>query len=193
MFVFTSLGIASGITAFIIVTIGLLWMIRQIGNLKHADATRFNSAPVYLLTIPVIAFITHMFIREPASGFSREFAIERSEKLISAIEDYKQKTGQYPASLEELKSPSSKKMLKPLIMGIDKFRYNKINDRYSISFSQWPDLGLEEIVLYDKDNLKNNLSGQFAKYDYKFDLWRIKGAFAHYDTRHTNWRYYHVD
>jgi hypothetical protein len=79
-------------------------------------------------------------------------------------------------------------------MEILNFRYNKINDRYSISFSQWLDLGsLEEIVLYDKNNLRNNLKGEFAKYDYRFDLCRVKGAFASYDTRHHHWRYYLVD
>ena len=79
-------------------------------------------------------------------------------------------------------------------MGIGDFRYNKINDHYSLSFSQWLYLGsLEEIVLYDKNNLKNNLTGEFAKYDYSFDLCRVKGAFASHDTRYDNWRYYLVD
>ena len=193
LFVFTSLGIVSGIIALILISGGLFWIIRQIRNLMETGKTKFNRVPLYLLTIPLIAFLTHMFIREPASGFSRNFAIKRSEVLITSIEDYKNRMGQYPASMEDLDSPTSKKILKPFIMGIDKFRYNKINDRYSISFSQWPDLGLEEIVLYDKNDLKSNLTGEFAKYNYSLDLCRIKGAFANYDTRHTNWRYYHVD
>ena len=193
LFVFTSLGIVGGIIALILMSVTLFWTIRQIRNLAEASIPKFNRMPLYLLTIPIIAFITHMFIREPASGFSRSFAIKRSQALISAIEDHKNKTGQYPSSLEDLNSPGLKKIPKPLIMGIDKFRYNKINDYYSISFSQWPDLGLEEIVLYDKDDLRNNLTGEYAKYNYQFDLCRIKGAFANYDTRYSNWKYYHVD
>jgi len=70
-------------------------------------------------------------------------------------------------------------------MGIEDFRYNKINDQYSLSFSQWLDLGsLEEIVLYDKHDLKNNLTGDLAKYDYRFDLCRARIAFASHDTGH---------
>lgn len=75
-------------------------------------------------------------------------------------------------------------------MGIENFRYNNINDQYSLSFSQTPGLGLEEIVLYDKNDLKNNLRVEYAKYDYSFDLCRVKGAFASHNTRHDHWRYY---
>ncbi len=43
-------------------------------------------------------------------------------------------------------------------MGVFDFRYHKIDDNYSLSFSQWLEFGsLEEIVLYDKNSLRNNL------------------------------------
>ncbi len=79
-------------------------------------------------------------------------------------------------------------------MGILDFRYHKIDDDYSLSFSQWLEFGsLEEIVLYDKNSLRNNLKGAFAKYDYAFDLCRVKGAFESHDTNDDYWRYYLVD
>lgn len=79
-------------------------------------------------------------------------------------------------------------------MGIVNFRYNKINEDYSLSFSQWLEWGsLEVIVLYDKNNLRDNLKGRFAEWDYSFDLCRTKGAFASYDTKFENWRYYLCD
>jgi hypothetical protein len=135
-----------------------------------------------------------MYVVKPVSGLSRNFAIKRSEALIESIEEFKNKTGQYPASIDELQQNSAKKILKPFVMGISEFRYNRIHDQYSLSFSQWLDLGsLEEIVLYDKSNLKDNLNGEVAKYNYSFDLHRVKGAFASHDTKFVNWRYYHVD
>ena len=153
-----------------------------------------NPAPVYLFTIPLIAFLTRVFLLGPVSDYSRNFAIKRSEVLIAYIEEYKNKEGQYPQSIRELETTYKTKISSPFIMGILDFRYNKINDHYSISFSQWLEWGsLEEIVLYDKNNLRNNLTGEYAKYDYGFDLCRVKGAFAIHETSHDNWKYYLLD
>ena len=192
--VFVMIGIIPGILALLLLSIGLFWTVKQIRKLKEVSERKFNQLPLYLLTVPLIAFLAFMFIMEPASDFSRSFAIKRSGALIASIEDHKKRTGQYPESIKDLYPHSTKKIPKPFIMGIGDFRYNKINDNYSISFSQWLQLGsLEEIVLYDKNNLKDNLTGKFAKYDYTLDLCKVKGAFASHDTRYDNWRYYLVD
>lgn len=193
LFVFIMMGTLPGVVGVLLLFVGLFWTIKQIRKLKKPFERKFNPVSLYLLTVPLIAFLTTMFIIKPASNFSRSFAIKRSEALISSVEDYKNRTGQYPESIRNLYSHSMKKIPKPFIMGIGNFRYNKINDQYSLSFSQAPGLGLEEIVLYDKNDLKNNLKGEHAKYDYSFDLWRVQGAFASHDTRFNNWRYYLVD
>ena len=80
-------------------------------------------------------------------------------------------------------------------MGVDNnFRYNKINDHYSLSFSQWLAVGsLEEIVLYDKGKVANEMSPGLGQYDYKLDLWRVKGAYTSGETGFENWKYYHCD
>ena len=192
LFLIVSAEVIPSILGILLLPVGLVWIIKQIRKLKDGNERKFSSVPVFLVTIPLIAFLTFKFLMEPVSNFSRDFAIKRSAALIASIEDHKSRTGQYPASIQDLYP--AKKMPKPFIMGIDKFRYNKINDQYSISFSQWLDLGsLEEIVLYDKNDLKNNLKGEFAKYNYQFDLCRVKGAFASHDTKYNNWRYYLVD
>ncbi|MBC7828252.1 MAG: hypothetical protein H7122_10945 [Chitinophagaceae bacterium] len=194
LFVFFTAGIIPAMLGIVLLPAGLFWAIRQIGKLKLPYERKFNSVPLYLVTIPLIAFLTFKFMMEPISNFSRDFAIKKSEALIASIEDHKSRTGEYPKSLQDLYAYSLKKIPKPFIMGIGDFRYNKINEYYSLSFSQWLHVGsLEEIVLYDKNNLKNSLTGEFAKYDYSFDLWRVKGAFASHDTKYDNWRYYHCD
>jgi len=122
---------------------------------------------------------------------SRNFAIKNGKTLISLIEEHKYRMGTYPASLQELQVNPSQTLPGPCIMGIPDFRYNKIDELYSLSFSQWLDLGsLEEIVLYDKNDLRDNLKGALARYDYGFDLCRIKGAFASYNAGPDHWRYY---
>ena len=194
LFAFVGVGIIPGILVLFFLPVGLWWIITQIRKLKESEDSRFNSVPVYLVTVPLIAFVTLLFLVTPASDFSRNFAIKKSDTLIASIEDYKNRTGRYPESLHELYPGPGKKMPKPSVMGIGEFRYNKIDDSYSLSFSQWLHVGsLEEIVLYDKSDLKDNLTAKFPKYDYNVDLWRIKGAFASHDTRYSKWRYYHVD
>lgn len=186
-------GALIGIAGLILIALGLKLAIKEIKKLKYS-AGKFNPVPIYLFTIPLIAFLTRVFLVGPVSDYSRDFAIKRSEALIASIEEYKNKEGQYPESINELETRYKTKIPGPYIMGILDFRYNKINDRYSISFSQWLECGsLEEIVLYDKKNLRNNLTGQFAKYDYGFDLCRVKGAFAIHSTMYENWRIYLVD
>ncbi len=191
--VFVLAGIIPGIIVLLLLPIGLGWASKQIRKLKEPDEKKFNRLPLYLVTVPVIAFLAFMFIMEPASGFSRSYAIKRSRELIVSIEEHKNRTGEYPGSLQDMYSHSSKKIPKPFIMGIGDFRYNKINDYYSLSFSQWRDLGsLEEIVLYDKNDIAK-MKEALPPYDYQLDLHRVKRAFATYNTRHSNWRYYHCD
>lgn len=192
--VFVNGEILAGLLVLILGAFALKPAITKIKKQKHTSVRQLNPAPFYLLTIPLIAFVTRIYLMEPLSDYSRSIAIERSQVLIAAIEDYKNKEGQYPESMQDLETRYVKKIPSPFIMGILSFRYNKINDHYSLSFSQWLELGsLEEIVLYDKNHLRNNLTGEFAKYDYSFDLCRVKGAFARYDTRYNHWQYYWVD
>lgn len=192
--VFLHSGALVGLLVLIPGALGLNMAIRRIRNIRINSDRKMNSTPFYLLTIPLIALITRIYLTEPLSDYSRNYAIKRSEALIASIEEYKNKEGHYPESIQDLEARYLKKTPSPFIMGILNFRYNKINDHYSLSFSQWLEIGsLEEIVLYDKNNLRNNLTGAFAKYDYSFDLCRVKGAFASYDTGHSDWRYYRLD
>jgi len=188
-----TIGFLAGLSGMALCVFALIPSMKAIKKLK-VKGDQFSALPLYLITIPLIAFCARYYLREPMSNYSRNVAIEKAGNLINAIEDYKRTKGMYPASLQELDETISAKMKGSPVMGITDFRYNQIGDRYSISFSQWLELGaLEEIVLYDKDNLRNNLTGEFATYDYAFDLCRIKGAFESYDTQYSNWRYYRVD
>ena len=195
LFVLFSTNAWFAIMGLLLFAIGLPWVIKKAGKLRASTERRFNSLPVYLVTLPVIAFLTFKFLVDPLSTFSRNHAIRQGESLIAFIEAHKVKTGQYPSSLQELSKISSSKIPKPHIMGVDNnFRYNKINDHYSLSFSQWLAVGsLEEIVLYDKGKVANEMSPGLGQYDYKLDLWRVKGAYTSGETGFENWRYYHCD
>lgn len=131
-----------------------------------------------------------MFLEEPVSAYGRNFAIHQGGELISAIEDYKNKEGDYPETLQDLKKGFLHEIPSPGVMGIKNFRYNKTNDDYYLSFSQWVELGIvEEVVLYDKN--PEEIARQ--QYNYHLDQHRVRGAFAGFDTRHDHWRYYYCD
>jgi hypothetical protein len=192
--VFVTSGLLTGFLVMIAGIFGFIRAIRSIKKLRNNPGRKLNPVPFYLFTIPLVALVANNFLVGPASDYSRNYAIKKCGALIESIEEYKNKEGQYPEFIQDLEARYIKKIPSPSIMGILNFRYNKINDQYSISFSQWLDFGsLEEIVLYDKSDLKNNLKGVFAKYDYGLDLCRVKGAFAIHNTMYENWQYYLCD
>lgn len=194
--VFVGVGILPGLLVLIFVGSGLTWLFLQVNRLRKNDTAKFRQLPVYLVVMPLISLLVFLFLMKPASNFSRNYAIERTEGLIAAIEDYKIKQGAYPASLQDVAKLYPGKVIEPNIMGIAGFKYEKLKNHYSLAFSQWLDWGsLEEIVLYDKSNMRNN----FTEYDlcpmcdYKCAVCRSRTAFASYNTNHPDWQYYHCD
>src|SRR5687767_9737759 len=180
------------ILGYVLVPAGIIWCIIAIKRRKPVQ--KFITVPLFLVIIPLVSLFTRIYIAEPLSNYSRKAAIQKSEKVITAIEEYKTIYGQYPGSLRELETRTGTKLPGPGIMGIKNFRYNHINGHYSLSFSQWLDFGsLEELVLYDKNNLRNNLTGPYADYDYKFDLCRVQGASAVHETGQDHWKYFLLD
>ena len=178
-----------------LVIIAVMWLVlRGVLRLRRKDDKRFNPTPIYLSTLPVIAFLANLFIVTPISEYSRNASIRQAQGLINMIEDYKFREGDYPESIDVLREKYNTRIPNPKVMGVLNYRYNKINEDYSLSFSQWLEWGsLEVIVLYDKNNLRNRLKGRYAEWDYSFDLCRTNGAFASYDTKFENWRYYLCD
>ena len=192
--IFFTYGLSAGVVTLLIGAYALHLSVKGIRKITKEQSLRLNFVPFYLITIPLLSLLMRLYVAPPISAYSRNLAIERSKVLITAIEEFKMKQGKYPESLEQLQPVYLSEIPSPKIMGILHFRYNRIEDRYSVSFSQWLEIGsLEEIVLYDKTNLRNNLQGEYAKYNYGLDLWRVHGAFASYETGHDHWRYYHCD
>lgn len=187
--VFVGVGVLPGFLLLLSVIGAITWLVRQIMAMKKSDNATFRQLPFYMVSVPAVALLVSVTLMRPASNFSRAYAIERSQALIAAIENHKIKKGSYPETLDELSKP----MNQPFIMGVDKFRYNKMQDQYTLAFSQWLDWGsLEEIVLYTRGDMGETTADK-RNYDYRIDAWRVKGAFASYDTKHPDWRYYHCD
>ena len=180
---------AVGFIGLVLIPVGIFIALKNILRLKKQRETKFLTLGLYFIAIPIVALCTRLFIMDPFSNLSRDFAIKRSTQLITSIEQFKNKKGRYPETIDEI----DRKVNGPFIMGIDRFRYTKYGDQYFLTFIQWPDGGVtEEIVLFGRQNDVKQLVHS-EKYDYNNDIHRVMGAFASYQTSNKNWRYYLCD
>lgn len=172
-----SMNFAIGPSAMVVslLLIGFLlykYVIPSIKKLRKPGVKRFNATPLYLLSIPMIAFTVRLFFIVPASDYSRNYAINHGEKVISAIESYYQSNGAYPESLEHIYD-----LPKPSVMGIDEFIYQRNGSGYNLSFVQWQHYGAtREVVMFNKNDEHN-----------------VKGHFASYNAEKEHWKYYWLD
>lgn len=167
-----AIGPSATVVSLVALVYALYKLIPAIKNLKHTNSKVFNATPLYLLSVPIIAFTVRLFFIGPVSDYSRNYAIKHAEKVINAIEDYYAQRGDYPESIDYLYN-----IPKPSVMGIDEFLYERNGKAYNLSFVQWQHLGAtREVVMYNKNNEHN-----------------VKGHFASYNARQPHWRYYWLD
>ena len=146
-------------------------LLPSIKSLKRNNNT-FHAAPLYLLSIPLISFVVRLLLIGPISDYSRNYAIENSQQLINAIEDYYVRNNHYPETIETLNY-----VPKPFIMGIEEFEYERNGDSYNVWFTQRQAIiATKEVVMYNKNDQHN-----------------IKGHYASFNTKKSHWRYYWLD
>lgn len=110
--------------------------------------SNMDSLPLYLVTIPlvVVAFRTMFII--PIVNAARDQAIKNSQAMISDIESYHARNGQYPLSLLSLSSD-----YKTGVIGIKQYHYEPNGKGYNLYFELLPhQLDIREIVMYNKMN-----------------------------------------
>lgn len=171
--IFVTQGIFAGILGLLIVIFFFTFLMKKINGLKESGDRKFNPAPVYLLTIPLIAFFTFMFLTNPVSDYSRNYAIKQGQSIIDSIENYYLQNGNYPESIKTI----GINFPRPSVMGIQEFNYERNGDAYNLSFVQWQHLGAtQEVVMFNKN-----------------DEHTVTGHFASYHTKRPHWRYYWLD
>ncbi len=111
-----------------------------------SDNLKFNPTPLYLITIPIVVALVKFTLITTGVEFSRDYAIKKSEPLITAIEAHYAKNGNYPISLQALHTD-----ILPEIIGIKQYHYEPNGTAYNLYFKQFSDeLDVEEIVMYNK-------------------------------------------
>lgn len=161
---------------FVIIIPVLAFFIYRIQKLKNKSDYKFNPAPLYLVILPVFAFLTSKFAVEKAASFTRDKTIVKTEPLIAAIENYKTENGHYPENLETLKGRYIQELPKINIMGMRDYQYEIRNSSFQLAFERLWHWNATEVVVY-------NTLGQTG----------IKGNYVNYPANHANWWYYMAD
>lgn len=167
-----SVRISAALVSLIISGFVMSRQIPAIRALKNQPSKILNTAPLYLLSIPLLAFTTCSFFLSPVSEYSRNYAIRQSQQLINAIEVYRTQTGYYPQSIDYVPE-----VPKPFVMGVSEYIYERNGDAYNLSFVQHQHIGAtREVVMYNKNDEHN-----------------VTGHFADYKARQPHWKYYWLD
>ena len=113
---------------------------------RNAAARTFNPAPLYLIALPLVAAVLTFTLVAPASERSRNLSIDRSARLITDIERYRDAHGHYPVSLQSLWDD-----YRPSVVGVKRYHYEPYGDAYNLYFEHFAvALDMKEIVIYNK-------------------------------------------
>ena len=107
-----------------------------------------GSAPLYLIAVPIVAFLPQVLLADRLTEFSRSRAIANSAGLIDVLEKYHAARGHYPASLNGVWPD-----YKVSVVGIGQFHYTPHGTAYSLYFEQPLPLfsapGTREFMVYN--------------------------------------------
>lgn len=170
--IFYSVGFLLGLLGILLVPIGLAWTISDFQKYKEPRLVRAFS--ILCWALPIITFVSTVWISEHTRNFSRNIAITNATPLVEQVEDFYTENGTYPESVAELATqvPSS------YIIGISSYFYNKTETAYTVSFTQNLLFNFNfEVVLYEP-NGAHKAEGELSTL---------------YDTGRENWMYYVYD
>ncbi|MDF7811320.1 hypothetical protein [Hymenobacter sp. YC55] len=130
----------------ILVPFGVFWALQ----LGRKESNKRNILPILLFTVPVLVFTLSMWGADSARRLSRNVAIKNAGELIDAIDRYKEKKHQYPATIVDLVPDYINGVPNPWIMGIAGYEYERKADTYNLVFIQNVLVGFNyEVVVYD--------------------------------------------
>jgi hypothetical protein len=167
-----------GLIGLIGVPFGLVWTMKELRRRKNNNQYQFDKKAILILTLPVTLFLAAIYLSGHARDFSRDFAINRTDGLIQAIEEFRAKKGEYPDSLTQLTPEFVSRIPSPFIMGIDNYYYKKQGETYSISFYQ---------------NVTFNFNYEVVTFDPTDNHTAEGESITIYDTGQSHWKYYVYD
>lgn len=138
------IGMISIIMISIALPIGIVWA------LVYYVKKRNLEYPLILIIVSIFSLINTVLLTKYFREFSREYTIEETEELISAIESYKISNTEYPENLKTLVPFYIDKIPNPKIIGIKQFTYSTKDSIYELEFVQNYILNFNfEVVIYN--------------------------------------------
>lgn len=175
----------------------VLWLVvaRQVYRwLKRREsiASTRSALPYYLVIVPVVVVLLQFALLKRAVEFSRNRAIQNSEPLIGAIEDYRAANGHYPTSLQAVWPD-----FLPYVVGIAQYHYEPHGESYNLFFEQFAySFGTQEYVMYnprDEHVMTSHAMDLLELTPQQLALERTRGHHALNDAPQPHWKYFWFD
>jgi hypothetical protein len=140
-------GFASAGPALGLLTLALwVYIVSKLRPRKSAEG--FNPAPLYCISLPLVAVGLQLGLADSLTEASRNRAMMNSAQLIADIEEYHIANDRYPESLVAVW-----KDYPPGVVGIEQYHYALAGDAYNLVFEQqlflFDNLGAREFVVYN--------------------------------------------
>jgi hypothetical protein len=192
LFATLSVGNAFGVLTLAVWVYVLVRLIPRLKRLRTAADRGLHPAPLYLVSLPVLALAAQLALAGPVARWSRNRAIANAGEFIADIEQYHAGHGRYPVSLQ-----AQNRDYYPDVVGVDRYLYMPRGDSYNLSFEQPRFLldrfGTREWVVY-------NPHGEHRVYSHT--AWLLpppdlgeasQGWYASGETGHASWMYFLFD
>lgn len=152
-----------------------LWLIIvEIKKKAENSQYSFRMSSFFAFSISITLIIC-VFLGYKIRNFSRNIAISQANKIVVALESFRNENNVYPKDLTNLQPKFLKSIPSSCIIGIPNFQYERLDSSYRLTFKQEVlfDYNYELVSYnpYDDDNEEE----EFLKTGYK------------------NWKYYIVD
>jgi hypothetical protein len=175
--------------------VGAYVAVRLLPVLKRWRAGRFEGpspVPSYLVVLPLFSLVLQVALVAPVTGWSRDRAIASAREIIGDIEEYRERYGRYPVSLQ-----AQHKDYKTGVVGVEKYTYVPQDETYNLSFEQPRFLldrfGTREWVVYnprDKHRMYSHVPWILVP---PGETDPRQGWYSSGETGHAHWNYFWFD
>lgn len=194
--VWLSLGVAaivqSGYVLSVVVVLVWIWLLRKAWNTFRRGLQASTALPFYLIVVPITVALLQWALVERAIEMSRNRAIANSAPLIAAIEEHRNRNGNYPTSLLA-EWPD----FKPGVIGIRQYHYEPHGDAYNVVFEQFNyRFGTREFVVYnprDEHVMTAHAIDILEMTPNQLALERTRGHNARHDLPQPHWKLFWFD
>lgn len=192
LFAALSVGMSFGVLTLVAWVTILVQLLAPLGRLKRVESSGPHPAPLYLVSLPLLAFASQLALRAPLTAASRHRAIANAGRYIGDIEQYRARQGRFPASLQ-----AQNRDYHPDVVGVERYIYVPQGDAYNLSFEQPRFLldrfGTREWVVYnprDEHRVYSHTAWLLPPPDVAEPA---QGWYGSGETGHAHWRYFLFD